>query len=101
MGKLFVIYLIVDIKRTILCKILEKLEMQEIPGVIWIPRTNASKMVNIRKSLNVLYKRPGVNPHYLHCEDKILAGDGATIKRILSNIKDAYKFNSNSAKKSR
>jgi len=66
--------------------------MREIPGVILKPHTNASRMVNIRKCLNVLSKRPGVNPHSLHCEDKILAGDGDTIRRILTSIKDAYKF---------
>lgn len=66
--------------------------MREIPGVIQKPRTNASRMVNIRKCMNVLTKRPGVNPHYLHCEDKIMAGDGLTIRKILSSIKDAYKF---------
>jgi len=76
----------------VLCKIIEKLEMREIPGVILKPHTNASRMVNIRKCLNVLSKRPGVNPHYLHCEDRIVAGDGETIRRILSSIKDAYKF---------
>ena len=73
-------------------KILEKLEMKEIPGVIVRPRTKASQMVNVRKCMNVLSKRPGVNPHYLHSEDKILAGDGETIRRILFSIKDAYKF---------
>lgn len=66
--------------------------MKEIPGVIVKPRTNASRMVNIRKCLNVLSKRPGVNPHYLHCEDKILAGDGPTVRKLLSSIKEAYKF---------
>ena len=78
--------------RTILCKIVEKLEMKEIPGVIWKPRTNASGMVNVRKCFNILSKKPGVNPHNLYCEDKILAGDGLTIRKVLSNIKDAYKF---------
>ena len=63
-----------------------------MPGLILKPRTNASKVVNIRKCLNALSKRPGVNPHLLHIEDKILAGDGETIRRLLVSIRDGYRF---------
>jgi hypothetical protein len=80
------------LNRLILCKIVETLEIKEIPGIILKPRTNASKMVNIRKCLNTIAKRPNLNPHLLHIEDKILAGEGETIRKLLRNIKDAYKF---------
>lgn len=76
----------------LLCKIIEALELRELPGVILKPRTNASKIVNIRKGLNVLSKRPATNPHFLHIEDKILAGDGETIRKLLANIRESYKF---------
>jgi len=76
----------------ILCKILEKLEMKEIPGIIVKPKTNASKLVNIRKCLQLLAKRPGVNPHYLNIEDRILNGEGQIIRDLLWNIREAYKF---------
>lgn len=66
--------------------------MKEIPGVILKPKTNASKLVNIRKSLAVLAKQPGVNPHLLHIEDRIIAGHGETIRQLLLSIKTAYKF---------
>ena len=78
--------------RVLLCKIIEALELKEIPGVILKPRTNASKIVNIRKCLNMLAKRPTTNPHFLHIEDRILAGDGDKIRKLLMNIREAYKF---------
>lgn len=56
------------------------------------PKTNASRLVNIKKALNTLAKQPGVNPHMLYIEDKILAGDGETIRQLLLNIKNAYRF---------
>jgi len=76
----------------LLCKIIEALELKAIPGLILKPKTNASKVVNIRKCLNALSKRPGVNPHYLHIEDKILAGDGDTIRKLLVSMREGYKF---------
>jgi hypothetical protein len=66
--------------------------MKEIPGVILKPKTNASKLVNIRKSLAVMAKQPGVNPYLLHIEDKIIAGHGDTIRQLLFSIKSAYRF---------
>ena len=75
-----------------MCKIIEALELKAIPGLILKPKTNASKVVNIRKCLNALSKRPGVNPHYLHIEDKILAGDGDTIRKLLVSMREGYKF---------
>ena len=56
------------------------------------PKTNASKLVNIRKLLQILAKRPGVNPHFLNIEDCILNGEGHIIRELLWNIRDAYKF---------
>jgi hypothetical protein len=76
----------------ILCRIIERLEMKEILGLIVKPKTNASKLVNIRKALQVLAKRPGVNPHSLYIDDKILSGDGAAIRDLLFNVRDAYRF---------
>ncbi len=82
-----------------MCKIIEVLGLKEIPGIILKPRTNASKVVNIRKCLNTLSKRPNVNPHLLHIEDKILAGDGETIKRLLVSIREGYRFMNQCIKK--
>ena len=56
------------------------------------PKTNASKLVNIRKFIHILAKRPGVNPHFLNIEDRILNGEGCIIRELLWNIRDAYKF---------
>lgn len=57
------------------------------------PKTNASRTVNIRKFLTALSKKKGINPNYLHCEDKILAGDGHTIRKLLLAMREVYKFN--------
>ena len=55
------------------------------------PKTQGSKMVNIRKAFHVLSKRPEIDARLLNREFDIQEGRGITVRALLRNMKKAYR----------
>lgn len=60
--------------RIFFCKLLEKLEIKEIPGVNYKPKTMAACLVNIRKAYSILKNKASMKHKYLNDEELIYKG---------------------------
>ena len=77
--------------RLVLAKIIEKLEIKEIPSVSKMPRTSAACLHNIKKCLSFLRDHKSkVDPNNLYCEQGILEGDPVSIGQTIEEIYKAY-----------
>lgn len=68
----------------------ELLEGKEIQGIMHPPKTNASRLVNIRKTLQAFSRNPLFDQKLLHHVDDILIGKNIVILKYLHSIKSCY-----------
>lgn len=77
----------------LLARLVRKITHQEIPGIEKAPKTQAQRLNNIRKSLEMLAMNNKKIPlRLLSCEEELLNGDSVTILQLLEAIKKAYYF---------
>lgn len=72
-------------------EIIKTLERTEIEGIHASPKTTAAALANIRKALELLYKKPAFDSKFMYLEDQILNGSGKVIRSLLAEIKKIYK----------
>jgi hypothetical protein len=69
------------------------LRLVDIQGYEKTPKTNAQKLYNIRKALELLASYSKKIPlRMLACEQEIVTGDSVTIIHLLETIKKAFIF---------
>jgi hypothetical protein len=74
-----------------LCRLIEKLEMIEIPGINPKPKTMAGCIVNIRKVFNILKKKPGFSVKLLYDEESVYNCETEFLLELLDGIKSVYR----------
>lgn len=74
----------------LLCRIAEALERRPVEGIIKGPGTSASSAHNIRKVLELLYKRKVIPLECLRMVDKVHKGQGDVVVDLLRRIREGY-----------
>ena len=75
----------------LLAQIVGILEMKNIEGINPNPKSTATALHNIKKSLEVLKKKKAIPLYYIYSEESIAKGDPEIIIGLLKSMKYAYK----------
>jgi len=75
----------------LLAELVSKLESKRVAGIERNPKNKPQMLHNIKKTLEALRGKQGVNLRYLFDEESIYAGDGRVIRGLLMDVKKAYK----------
>jgi hypothetical protein len=76
----------------LLCNLIETLERTKLSGVCSSPKTTANRRGNLRRSLEFLRKKPSFPPELHYIEEKLLAGEGKSWRKVLLELQRIYRY---------
>lgn len=72
-------------------RLIEKLELKQLSGVNYRPKSSAANKANFKKVFDVLRTKNEMNLKYIYDEDPILESKNEAILEFLEHIKHVYR----------